>query len=201
MCWYGRVDERRAHRRACKVVDASSELRVRLAGEAGWTFEIKSDQLVVAAVDEAGAAAKLNEQIGLGSDRKIRIGCIVTEVNSIRGDCHELLFLLEKASEEYGDYSVVLKQPAEFCTTIVRKQAKSYGLELGIHEVRSYLEIRAVMAEGAVMDHNCNNARESLKSDDRIVEVNGRKGSSKELLQRMQGSERCTLKICRPQLT
>jgi len=154
-------------------------------------LDITCGQLVISSVDEVGAAASLNEQTG-PSSRNIRVGCIVAEVNGQRGDGHELMYLLDRAAEQHGDYTVVLKQPIEFCTTVARDSANSYGLELRVFKRASFLEVRS-----AGPGHIGGNAKDILRSHDRIVEVNGFKGAGKKLLHHLQLSERCTLKICR----
>jgi len=194
--WYGRLDQRRAHMKSgCSA--ATTEFTVRLRGNAGCTLEKTSDQkLVVLALAAEGAAAGHNGQTGLCSTRKIRPGCVVADVDGIRGDMHELTYLLERCARNEGCYSVVFKQPMEFCTTVVRN-SRELGLELGVPRVDAFLEIRAVMPEGAVEDHNRSNTKERLKSRDRILEVNGFQGSGRELLKYMRTSESCTMRICR----
>jgi len=180
----------------CSVARAT-EFTVRLRGDAGWSLEETSDQrLVVSSLDVAGASSEYNAMSGVCPTRKIRLGCVIAEVDGIRGDGHELLYLLEKALGHGGGYSVVFKQPTEFMTTVARN-SKSLGLELALTEVDTFLRIQEILPQGAVMEHNRSNAREELKSFDRIIEVNGIQGSGRDLLKCIRDSEVCTMRICR----
>lgn len=194
--WYGRCDARRAHAKVCPV--ARVEFSAHFRGDAGWTLEETCDhQLVVVSLCVGGAAADYNERQGLSPTRMVRLGCVIAGVNGTRGDCNELQYLLQKSACSPDGYSVVFKQPTEFCITVVRK-SRCLGLELGLTQADSFLEIRAVMPDGAVMDHNRSNSRERLKSRDRILEVNGVHGSGRELLRCIaQNTDACTMRICR----
>jgi len=195
--WHGRFDQRRVHMKT-DCCAATTEFTVCLRGHAGCTMEKTADQkLVVLALAAEGAAAGHNDgQNELCSTRKIRPGCVVVEVEGVRGDMHELVYLLDKSARKDRSYLVVFKQPMEFCTTVVRN-SRELGLELGVPRVDTFLEIRAVMPQGAVQDHNRSNTKEMLKTRDRILEVNGVQGSGRELLKCIQTSASCTMRICR----
>jgi len=215
--WHGRCDERRAHAKACPVARAT-EFTARLHGEAGWQLEeTHNGQLMVRSLGDEGstmsadgevagrrgslmvsslAVAKHNARFASCPTRRIRVGCVIAEVNGQRGDPRELLFLLDKLAQRECGYAVVLKQPLEFSTTVIRN-SKSMGLELKYREAHECLEINAVMPEGAVMEHNRGNTRERLKSHDMILEVNGVQGTAPDMLKAMQSSETCALRVCR----
>lgn len=197
--WYGRRDARWQHAKVCPV-RAAYEFVIPLRGHLGLNLETTTNQhLVVGCLSDTGAALDYNKRVEHDISRQIRPGCDIVEANGIRGDCHELLYVMQRTAKQNGLQLLVFKRPTEFCTTVTRN-SKEFGLELALKEAgSSFLEILSVIPGGAVMDHNSNNADEKLKSHDRIVEVNGVRGDGRDILRCMQRSDTCEMRICRLQ--
>lgn len=195
--WYGRRDERRAHSRACHVARAQ-EFTVLLQGDLGISLEhVDGQHLVVLNVKASGAVQEYNLTVQRCPARQVGRGCAVVEVNGLRGDSEELLYVFHKAKDKGDKLRLVFRWPTEFCAT-VNKHANRLGLVLGVPAVDAmpFLVISSVRA-GAVMNHNSTNAEVGLKSFDRIVEVNGLQGGPEELLDRIHKAETCTMRIRR----
>jgi len=194
--WHGRYDQRRAHGKVCPVAK-DTEFAAALSGHLGLNLElIDGTHLVVAWLEPEGAAAAYNERLKACPAKQIQPGCAIIECNGLRGDAHELMYCVSKVVTNTGVHRLVFSQPIEFRATVVRNE-KPLGLELGFHDKHiPFLLIWSVIPGGAVMEYNSHN-EEKVKSYDRIVEVNGFRGPSMELLEQLKVSDPCELKICR----
>lgn len=195
--WYGRRDERPRHAKECEVAKAT-EFTALMSGKLGLSLEMADGvNLVVAALEE-GAVQKYNAEAAQRPGKQVVAGCAVVEVNGIRGDANELAYVIQRAGQRGSCNRLVFRRPTEFCATIDKRSSSRLGLvidvpcEVGV----SYLLVQAV-EEGAVMEHNAQNAAEEVKSYDRIVAVNGCHGRPTELLVRMKSAEICTMTIQR----
>lgn len=221
--WYGRVDARRAHAKVCeirKAVEFSAVLSSpppvasKLADPSAGVLSVRpaiellrglglnletttGDNLVVGSICDIGPVADHNEAVADFPLRLITAGCDIVEANGIRGDCQELLYVMQKTARRHEPHRLVFKRSTEFCTTVKRND-KEFGLELALRDGgSSFLEILSVIPGGAVMDHNTENAERELKRRDRIVEVNGVRGVGREILQCMRNSDTCQMRIFR----
>jgi hypothetical protein len=196
--WYGRRDERAAHAKVCKIAIETEFVVALSSGDLGMKLELTSSRhLVVSSLGEEGAAVEHNKRVECCPQRQIRPACVVVEANGIRGDGAELLFAMGLVARRDGIQRLVFKQPTEFCTTL-RRSSKELGLELSLKRGGgSCLEILSVIPGGAAMEHNSNNCDKELKRHDCIIEVNGVRGNSHELLKHLRASETCSLRVCR----
>lgn len=154
--------------------------------------------LVVTAIRDTGAVWEYNKAMENRPARLVKPGCAIIEANSVRGSAHELLHVIQRTIKAGGSHRLVFRRPMEFCAT-VNKQSKKLGLLLGLHigERGPFLVVRGVNSDGAVKEHNNRKVEEEVKSYDRIVEVNGCQGDPKQLLDCIQKSDVCKMRIQR----
>lgn len=193
--WYGRRDARSAHAKVCEI-GRQTEFAVALQGPLGIMWASTEEHLFVDALSGAGAAVEHNRRMeGCGANQ-IRPGCVIVEINGLRGDCCELAFAMGQG----GPLRLVFRHATKFCTTMV-KISGSFGLELFVPgEGHLCLEVRQVLRESSVGDddqHSSSAADEKLRSKDRIVEVNGVRGRGRDLLRRLENSEKCAVRVLR----
>jgi hypothetical protein len=194
--WHGRRDLRQSHAKVCPVA-LEKEFRVTLHGHLGVSFVRLSENtgLFVGTVHEDGAAAKYNARVGR-SARQIKPGCVLVEANGVRGDSRTLSAAIQDTSEHEG-VDLVFQQYVEF-STVVNKNCKPWGLDV-LYQERgvAFLQIEQVAPDGAVMEHNSRQMGEKLETRDRIVEVNGVRGTCRELLSTLQTSDTCEFRVLR----
>jgi len=169
-----------SHHGACDGIEAQSkEYLICLSREVGEPLGISLDvsdniSAVVTAVQD-GLIDAWNES----ADENVRIdaGDRIVDVNGFSGDADKILQRLRKDTE----LQIVFQRPTEFNVNI-EKVGNSIGLEFA-HAVNGQsLLVNYVRSTGPVANWNSAHRELAVKKNDRIVEVNGIRGDSRELL-------------------
>mmetsp|Transcript_6117 Transcript_6117/g.16375 ORF Transcript_6117/g.16375 Transcript_6117/m.16375 type:complete len:140 (-) Transcript_6117:85-504(-) len=87
-------------------------------------------------------------------------------------------------------------QPREFKITLVKGADQKIGLDIA-HTGSVFLKVKNVK-DGLVKTWNANNPHLTVKNNDMIVEVNGVKGSSEQLLQVIANAPTLEVTVNRP---
>lgn len=169
-----------SHQNACDDIEAQSkEYLIRLSRQEGEPLGISLDvsdniSAIVTAVQN-GVVDAWNE--GADENSRIDTGDRIVDVNGFSGDAEKILQRLRKDTE----LQIVLQRPTEFNVSI-EKVGNSIGLEFA-HAVNGQsLLVNYVRSSGPVANWNSVHRDLAVKKNDRIVEVNGIRGDSRELL-------------------
>lgn len=122
-------------------------------------------------------------------ERNLKVNDRIVEANGCRGDADKLLCVLKQSTT----WSLVVQRPVEFRAVINRSGSISLGMDLRYAPNGSTLMISEV-EDGPIKDWNAVSATWKIKKFDRIIELNGIRGSSQELLH--AGMEEETLEMC-----
>lgn len=112
----------------------------------------------------------------------------IIEANGAVGDSDKLLTALKQNTT----WHLAVQRPVEIRAVIVRDGANSLGMDLRYAPNGTSLMISQV-DDGPIKEWNEKSANCQIKPLDRIIEVNGRRGSTRELLD--SGKESDTLEI------
>lgn len=183
--WTGPCSQREAHAAQCCPVAGRFENKVVVSGYIGLRLEsLDGDNLMVDLVRSEGAIAAHNKQMVDDPDKQVRTLDVLVEVNGRRGNPDELVFLVQRSLLAGCMHRLVFHRPAEFAVSVDASCGR-LGLEFDLIEQSTPgLVVRKVLT-GAVQEHNKLNADCQVLVNDRIVEVDGHRGSALELLARL----------------
>jgi len=136
---------------------------------------------------KAGAVHKWNEA---HHDSKIQVNDRIVEVNGVRSDANSIVSKLKRDTV----WNLVLQRPSEFRVTINRASAPSLGMDLRYAPNGTSLMITAV-GDGPMQEWNNANKNVTVKKYDRIIELNGTRGTPQRLLQASEGVEKLDMVI------
>lgn len=171
-----------------------------------------------------GLIAAYNEEADPG--RRVQVGDFIVKVNDIDGKARmlvdtlkaenslellvrrpvEIFVAVSEDREEDGEPKT--HRPAKrgggggggcmpTCGADEQEKHAHFGMEFPKQLKGTALLITAVM-DGPIEDWNTENPDQAVRSGDRVVAVNGKKGKAETLLREMRSSERFTMCIVRP---
>jgi len=154
--------------------------------------------LCIYALRPGSSAARAYNHSAL-QEMQIQAGDYVLEVNGVRGDAKAML----KQAEKDEEVRLVLRRPVHFVVELDKQGSGILGLGLN-HLTRGRrpgmsLIVDAIQENGPVTRWNESCPEQALQKGDRILAVNGFKGSSKELLNGLAESDSLDLLVSRPE--
>lgn len=125
---------------------------------------------------------------------RVQVGDFIIGVNGVTGDTKRMAQLcIEQVRLE-----VFFRRVSSFCISVDKTAAQpSLGLDLDYLDTGISLHIQAV-TEGLVMDWNRTHAGREVHQSDRIIGINGYRGSTKKLLDMCANLKVMELEIVRP---
>lgn len=114
----------------------------------------------------------------------------IVEANGVRGDAEKLLSELKQST----NWDLRVQRPVEFHAIIERAGSHALGMDLRYAPNGSSLMISEV-DEGPIKDWNAISKTWQVKKYDRIIEVNGTRGTSQQLLSAGIGVDRFDMVI------
>lgn len=141
-------------------------------------------------VDEVLAGAVLEWNAAHGEEKQLRVYDRIAEVNGIRGDTSAILAAMKQSNA----WNVVIERPALLGLAVTLGEGQSLGLDLKYSPTGRSLFIADVIKDGAVCHWNHKRAMsEQVRARDRVMEINGKRGTSKELLE--QATNKTSLEL------
>jgi len=189
---WGASDEPSPEKKASGTpLKSGSEFRVQIERSANELIGLDIDLIdgvsaVVVDVKE-GAVFKWNER---HPDSKIQVNDRIVEVNGVRNDANAIVSKLKRDTV----WNLLLQRPSEMRVTINRANAPSLGMDLRYAPNGTSLMITAV-GEGPMQDWNVANKSVTVQKYDRIIELNGIRGTPQRLLQASEGVEKLDMVI------
>eukprot|EP00929_Paragymnodinium_shiwhaense_P053941 TRINITY_DN27043_c0_g1_i1.p1 TRINITY_DN27043_c0_g1~~TRINITY_DN27043_c0_g1_i1.p1 ORF type:complete len:234 (+),score=59.90 TRINITY_DN27043_c0_g1_i1:105-806(+) len=110
-------------------------------------------------------------------DQDLRVGDLILEVNGLRHSTQ----MMQKMNRGSSLLGMLVVRPALFVVCI-DKNCGPLGIDIDFTEPGCCFLVRNVKSEGLIHEWNAANQGYQVKSGDRIMKVNGREGSPKELL-------------------
>merc|ERR1711933_617207 len=128
-----------------------------------------------------------------GSDKQVREGDYIVEVNGTRGDVLDIV----KVLNEDPKLAMVVKRPLEIAVSIP-KVGSSLGLDLSYKADAKSLLIKEIKA-GPIDTWNANNPGKKVAKNDRIIAANSVSGEAEQIAEVLkQGNDILTLVVSRP---
>lgn len=159
----------------------------------GLNIDISSGKMCyVCFVMEDGVFAEYNRTAT--PEKQLRPGDYITKVNGIEGNSFGMLECLNRDNR----LEVTIQRPILFTVAISRHDAKtSLGLTL-VEKPSGYSAFIMKVLKGLVMEYNIMHPEQELRAGDRIVAVNGKRGSVAELIRASEVGTQLQLAISRP---
>lgn len=178
---YSRLEEDKP-----KQAAASKDMSVVITRNSGEAVGLDIDHIdgiaaVVVAVKPGGAIQSWNDQ---NRDKEIRAGDRIVEVNGSSGDVQQII---QKLKTELT-WRMTVQRPIELLVTIHKANAPTLGLDLKYAPNSKSLLITDV-ANGPMQEWNLENPDKAVRSNDRIVEINGARGKPQDLIQASDGKD------------
>lgn len=136
---------------------------------------------VVVAVKPGGAIQSWNDN---NRDKEIKGGDRIVEVNGSSGDVQQII---QKLKSDLT-WRMTVQRPVELLVTIHKANAPTLGLDLKYAPNSKSLLITDV-ANGPMQDWNNENPGKAVRTNDRIVEINGARGKPQDLIQASDGKD------------
>lgn len=127
-----------------------------------------------------------------GTLPQVQIGDFVVKVNTVEGNALRLGEEIRKAKA----LELTIRRPESF-TCVLNKEGGSLGLDLN-YAVKGTSLVIDNMTSGAAEVWNSANPDKLLKKGDHIISINGKEGSSMELLEDLGRVQDATIVISRP---
>lgn len=140
----------------------------------GLDIDVIDDISAVVVDIRAGAVENFNMQ---NHDRKIKPYDRIVDVNGERGDAVQLINKLKKETT----WELTLQRPVETTASVTLPSNVSLGLSLKYAPSGTSLMIVSV-DEGPMQLWNQQHVGNEVKQHDRIIEVNGKRGQSEQLV-------------------
>mmetsp|Transcript_56352 Transcript_56352/g.119926 ORF Transcript_56352/g.119926 Transcript_56352/m.119926 type:complete len:236 (-) Transcript_56352:148-855(-) len=134
-----------------------------------------------------GAVKSWNDK---NPDTALRVNDRIIEVNGSRSDSNNLVTRLKSDIV----WSLQVQRPIEFPISINRAEAPSLGMDLRYAPNGTTLMITQV-GDGPMQDWNRRNPERAVTRHDRIIQLNGVRGSPPQLLQASEDAETLDLVI------
>jgi len=112
-------------------------------------------------------------------EQQLRIYDRIIEVNGVTGNTNAILAAM-KASP---CWHMVVQRPMQMQVTVSADKAISLGLDLKYSPNGRSLLIDEVLADGGIKKWNDEHSDKQVKAFDRVIQINGRIGTAKELLE------------------
>jgi len=162
-------------------------------GSEGLGLEVDIGDDVTASVTkvlEEGAVPAWNKRNA--KELIVRAGDHIVEVNGARGSAKELVAGIKGGAQ----LSVVIQRPMEFLAAIRKeKVTDTVGLDIGYTHTGSTLLVCQVVAAGFVVKWNESHPDAAVRRNDRIIEVNGARGTCKELMAKLTAKDTDLLRL------
>lgn len=177
--------------------EGALDLRVTVSRESvddplGLSFDVCDGRTLCVHAIRPGSSAARAYNASAPEARRLRPGDYVVEVNGTRGTSKAMM----KEAEQGAEIHFVLRRPTTFLAEL-NKKGGSLGLGLN-HSVRSMsIVVEAIQEGGPVVHWNRQHPEQEIRRGDRIIAVNGFKGSSRELLHGLSESGPLALLIAR----
>lgn len=153
----------------------------------GLDTDLIDDESVVVVAIKPGVFQMWNDA-HLG--RAVRLNDRITEVNGVRGNTNSMISTLKAEPI----WNLELQRPREYKIELIRTKTPSLGLDLRYAPNGTSLLIRAI-GEGPVQDWNIAHKNQQVSLHDRIVELNGTRGTPQQILEASVGIARMELTI------
>lgn len=150
--------------------------------------------LRVCKIERYGPIAEYHERAP--EDRHVRVGDFVTGVNNISGDSEKMILALGAG----GDMELEVRRAFEISVQGLDKRGGSLGLDLSYRASSMSVVIKEVYSDGEVAKWNnrVQEAETRICANDHIIAVNGKNGTSRQLVQAINESQKLDLLITRP---
>lgn len=135
----------------------------------------------------AGSIQAWNE--AHASSPHLEINDRIVEANGLHGDADRMLAALKQNTT----WALAVQRPVEYRAAVDRRSALSLGMDLRYAPNGTTLTISEV-EDGPIKDWNACSTTWKVKKFDRIIELNGVRGSAQRLLQ--AGMEKDMLELC-----
>jgi len=169
--------------------------RVQFARDRGMGMSLDitpKDRLRISNIDDDGPIAEYNK----GAEERLQVmeGDFITSVNGSACDSKS------KVATMMTGGLVVLEIRRAHCFVVRGLDATQgkLGLDLTFHAKGRAAYIKAVFSEGLMHSHNLASPESEVRSGDLIVAVNGRAGSSRDLVDLISSGGKLDLTISRP---
>mmetsp|Transcript_8895 Transcript_8895/g.31583 ORF Transcript_8895/g.31583 Transcript_8895/m.31583 type:complete len:244 (-) Transcript_8895:44-775(-) len=134
-----------------------------------------------------GAVKQWND---MNPEKALKVHDRIVEVNGSRGDSNSLVTRLKSDTV----WMLQVQRPAEFAISINRSDAPSLGMDLRYAPNGTTLMITQV-GEGPMQEWNTHNPHRVVHRHDRIIELNGVRGTPPQLLAASEDAETLDLVI------
>jgi len=163
-----------------EVALAKGEIRVVIERQPEVTIGLNLDALDERAtfVNSIMEGAIRSWSVGHPDEPRLMAYDRITAINGVRGSTNAILAEMRRSMR----WSLAVQRPTSFRVTVDRGEQEALGLDLKYSPIGVSLLIAGI-GDGAV--HNFNAAQppdRRILVNDRIVEINGRRGTAKELL-------------------
>jgi len=129
-------------------------------------------------VDDVLAGSIMDWNKGRAPEQQLNIYDRIVEVNDVRGNTNSILAAMKGSAT----WKLVVQRPMKMQVTVHAEKAISLGLDLKYSPNGRSLLIDEVLAEGGIKRWNEENPHLQVKALDRVIQINGRVGTAKDLL-------------------
>lgn len=171
---------------------AAGTLRLSIERAAGATIGMNldvTDLVSLVVVDILPGSIREWNEAQPRPGQQLRVNDRIVEANGASEDAQKMLCVLKDSTM----WQLVVQRPAEYRAVIERHGVLSLGLDLRYALTGTSLMI-ADIGDGPIKDWNARSSTRKVKKFDRIIELNGVRGSAQQLLRAGKGQE--TLDMC-----
>jgi len=168
----------------------------------GLTLDWDDGYSLVVTNTEPGLIEDWNSQ---HPDEKVSIGDSIVSVNDSILPPKELADVLDGLAKQDAverEVRLLVRRHSEYDVALIRKDAtEKLGIELRHREGGNTLLVRQILEQGIVADWNRKHAGDSIKIKvgDRVIEVNGTRGSGTVLNEKVKAKESLIMTLVRGQ--
>jgi len=129
-------------------------------------------------VDDVLAGSIMDWNRGRAPEQQLNIYDRIVEVNDVRGNTNSILAAMKGSAT----WKLVIQRPMKMQVTVHAEKAISLGLDLKYSPNGRSLLIDEVLSDGGIKRWNEENPKMQVKALDRVIQINGKVGTAKDLL-------------------
>lgn len=153
----------------------------------GLDTDLIDDQSVMVVAIKSGVFQSWNDA---NPNRAIKLHDRIVEVNGVRDNTTVMINTLKQEAH----WKLQVQRPKEFSIELMRTKTPSLGLDLRYAPNGTSLLIRDI-GEGPVLDWNTANPDRKVCKHDRIIELNGTRGTPQQILEASVGISQMDITI------
>jgi len=171
----------------------TAEVYVKEGEALGVCFDVTpKDRLRISAIDDAGVIGKYNA--AAPEDQRLMEGDFIWSVNGETGLARTKM----DAMRAGGCLLLGIRRAHTFVANGVKTEKGNLGLDLTFLLQSKAVYVEKVLSGSVVDEHNCRHPERAVSADDLIVAVNGRSGSSRDIVRLLSSGKVHELTVTRP---